>query len=264
MHRIDTPTAQTDKFGAGKNGFTRGNPQTGVPATALDDDYFDAVQEEIAGFIEGAGIVLNKNNRTQLAAALKKLFLQTANNFSEIKAAGPVALAAALSNLGLGAAAKLNTNVSGGVALFDNALNIANDLIEIKNKGAVAQINSRTNIGCGTAASKDVGTGTGQIPDMASFSSSKSSTGWRKLPDGTIEQWGVITVPASGYYVVTFPIPYPNGQLHNMTSLVGVQSPTSYISSSDIGSSGQMTIYANSPTGGLIAGINVKWRSIGY
>lgn len=30
MHRIDTPTAQTDKFGAGKNGFTRGNPQTGV------------------------------------------------------------------------------------------------------------------------------------------------------------------------------------------------------------------------------------------
>lgn len=27
MHRIDTPTAQKDKFGAGKNGFTRGNPQ---------------------------------------------------------------------------------------------------------------------------------------------------------------------------------------------------------------------------------------------
>ncbi|HHH0832373.1 TPA: hypothetical protein ACPY5W_004314, partial [Yersinia enterocolitica] len=26
MHRIDTPTAQVDKFGAGKNGFTRGNP----------------------------------------------------------------------------------------------------------------------------------------------------------------------------------------------------------------------------------------------
>ncbi len=26
MHRIDTKTAQKDKFGAGKNGFTRGNP----------------------------------------------------------------------------------------------------------------------------------------------------------------------------------------------------------------------------------------------
>ncbi|RCA95978.1 hypothetical protein C6A83_19150, partial [Escherichia coli] len=42
MHRIDTKTAQKDKFGAGKNGFTRGNPQTGTPATDLDDDYFDS------------------------------------------------------------------------------------------------------------------------------------------------------------------------------------------------------------------------------
>ncbi len=36
MHRIDTPTAQVDKFGAGKNGFTAGNPQTGELPTALD------------------------------------------------------------------------------------------------------------------------------------------------------------------------------------------------------------------------------------
>ncbi|WP_260833754.1 hypothetical protein, partial [Yersinia frederiksenii] len=105
MHRIDTPTAQADKFGAGKNGFTRGNPQTGVPATALDDDYCDAVQEEIVGVIEGAGIALNKDNRTQLLAALKKLFLQSGNNLSEIKTAGLVALAAARANLGLGTAA---------------------------------------------------------------------------------------------------------------------------------------------------------------
>ena len=47
MHRIDTKTAQKDKFGAGKNGFTRGNPQTGTPATDLDDDYFDMLQEEL-------------------------------------------------------------------------------------------------------------------------------------------------------------------------------------------------------------------------
>ena len=106
MHRIDTPTAQVDKFGAGKNGFTRGNPQTGVQATALDDDYFDAVQEEIVGVIEGAGIALNKANRTQLFTALKKLFLQSGNNLSEIKAAGPAAVAQTLLNLGLGDAAK--------------------------------------------------------------------------------------------------------------------------------------------------------------
>ncbi|MDA5535794.1 hypothetical protein [Yersinia mollaretii] len=107
MHRIDTPTAQVDKFGAGKNGFTRGNPQTGVPATALDDDYFDAIQEEIAGVVESTGVVLDKSNRTQLLTALKKLFLRTSNNFSEIAAAGSAAVTAALANLGLSDVAHL-------------------------------------------------------------------------------------------------------------------------------------------------------------
>ncbi|EME5929138.1 hypothetical protein VY484_004678 [Escherichia coli] len=52
MHRIDTKTAQKDKFGAGKNGFTRGNPQTGTPATDLDDDYFDMLQEELCSVVD--------------------------------------------------------------------------------------------------------------------------------------------------------------------------------------------------------------------
>ncbi|WP_271311762.1 hypothetical protein [Yersinia intermedia] len=102
MHRIDTPSAQIDKFGAGKNGFTRGNPQTGVPATALDDDYFDAIQEEMAGIVEAAGITLDKTNRAQVLVALKKLFLQSGNNLSEIKDAGLAAVAQTLTNLGLG------------------------------------------------------------------------------------------------------------------------------------------------------------------
>lgn len=54
MHRIDTKTAQKDKFGAGKNGFTRGNPQTGTPATDLDDDYFDMLQEELCSVVEAS------------------------------------------------------------------------------------------------------------------------------------------------------------------------------------------------------------------
>ncbi|MFO3903842.1 hypothetical protein AAHD62_04845 [Enterobacter hormaechei] len=75
MHRIDTPTAQKDKFGAGKNGFTRGNPQTGTPATDLDDDYFDMLQEELAGIVEAAATTLDKSKRNQVLTALKALFL---------------------------------------------------------------------------------------------------------------------------------------------------------------------------------------------
>ncbi|MDI5536286.1 hypothetical protein MJM28_30400, partial [Salmonella enterica subsp. enterica serovar Montevideo] len=41
--------------GAGKNGFTRGNPQTGTPATDLDDDYFDMLQEELCSVVEASG-----------------------------------------------------------------------------------------------------------------------------------------------------------------------------------------------------------------
>lgn len=73
MHRIDTPTAQKDKFGAGKNGFTGGNPQTGELPTALDADFFDSLQEEIARVIEAAGLTLKKSNNAQLLEAMNTL-----------------------------------------------------------------------------------------------------------------------------------------------------------------------------------------------
>ncbi|WP_313396274.1 hypothetical protein [Pantoea septica] len=73
MHRIDTSTAQVDKFGAGKNGFTGGNPQTGELPTALDADFFDSVQEEISAVIESSGVALDKSKKNQLVTAIKAL-----------------------------------------------------------------------------------------------------------------------------------------------------------------------------------------------
>lgn len=100
MHRIDTATAQKDKFGAGKNGFTRGNPQTGTPATDLDDDYCDMLQEELAGVVEASGATLDKEKHNQLLTALGALLLSRKNPFADIKADGAAAVAEALSNLG--------------------------------------------------------------------------------------------------------------------------------------------------------------------
>ncbi|WP_196235822.1 phage tail protein, partial [Escherichia coli] len=42
-------------------------------------------------------------------------------------------------------------------------------------------------LGLGEAAKRNVGTGANQIPDMSSYA---SGSGWRKMPDGSIEQWG--------------------------------------------------------------------------
>ncbi len=99
MHRIDTKTAQKDKFGAGKNGFTRGNPQTGTPATDLDDDYFDMLQEELCSVVEASGASLEKGRHDQLLTALRALLLSRKNPFGDIKSDGTVQTA--LENLGL-------------------------------------------------------------------------------------------------------------------------------------------------------------------
>ncbi|EFN9516962.1 gp53-like domain-containing protein [Escherichia coli] len=169
MHRIDTKTAQKDKFGAGKNGFTRGNPQTGTPATDLDDDYFDMLQEELCSVVEASGASLEKARHDQLLTALRALLLSRKNPFGDIKSDGTVKTA--LENLGLG-----------------------------------------------EAATRNVGTGTGQVPDMSSFTTGysgaadwpNSKSGWSKGPDGVITQWGIFGFPIgqTGTNVV-FPLPFP-------------------------------------------------------
>lgn len=112
MHRIDTKTAQKDKFGAGKNGFTRGNPQTGTPATDLDDDYFDMLQEELCSVVEASGASLEKGRHDQLLTALRALLLSRKNPFGDIKSDGTVNTA--LKNLGLGTAATRNVGTGPG------------------------------------------------------------------------------------------------------------------------------------------------------
>ncbi|QOD30190.1 phage tail protein [Escherichia coli] len=109
MHRIDTKTAQKDKFGAGKNGFTRGNPQTGTPATDLDDDYFDMLQEELCSVVEASGASLEKGRYDQLLTALRALLLSRNNPFGDIKSDGTVPTA--LKNLGLGEGSALPVGV---------------------------------------------------------------------------------------------------------------------------------------------------------
>lgn len=76
MHRIDTPSRQKDKFGSGKDGFTKGDPQTGTPATEVSPDILDAMQEEICAVIEDldSGGTLDKSKNNQLVTAIKDIF----------------------------------------------------------------------------------------------------------------------------------------------------------------------------------------------
>jgi len=66
MHRIDSAGNLAGQF-------TNGSAATGVPATVVDADWLNAMQEELAAVVEGAGIDLEKGNNGQLLAALTVL-----------------------------------------------------------------------------------------------------------------------------------------------------------------------------------------------
>ena len=141
--------------------YTDGSVAGGIAATRLRAAAFNAMQEELAHIVESAGLKLDINDMTQVLKAIQKLTLSRTNPFADIKSDGAAAISTALTNLGLGEAAKRN-----------------------------------------------VGTGENQIPDMSAYS---SGSGWQKLPDGSIEQWGRINFPNNAAAVstnVTFTIPF--------------------------------------------------------
>lgn len=121
MHRIDTTTAQKDKFGPGKNGFTNGDTTTGVKATALNAEMWDAIQEELCNAIEKFGLTLDGADNTQLYQVISKAidglgdYLAIENNLSEIAAGGTAEQTQARENIGALAIA------GGDVGYLDNS-----------------------------------------------------------------------------------------------------------------------------------------------
>lgn len=94
---------------------------------------------------------------------------------------------------------------------------------DIKSDGTVPT--ALENLGLGEAATRNVGTDTGQVPDMSSFTTGHSGaadwpnpkSGWSKGPDGVITQWGIFGFPVgqTGTNVV-FPLPFP-AQVESIT-----------------------------------------------
>ncbi|HAJ7882838.1 TPA: hypothetical protein HNW54_16705 [Escherichia coli] len=202
MHRIDTKTAQKDKFGAGKNGFTRGNPQTGTPATDLDDDYFDMLQEELCSVVEASGASLEKARHDQLLTALRALLLSRKNPFGDIKSDGTVKTA--LENLGLG---ETINKASGAMQKSANGSDIS-DVSAFRNA-----------LQLGTAATRDVGADNpSKLLDLDSFRSMMSGNGYIYIPciatTGNpvklMLQWGTVATQkgADAGYALPFAFPY--------------------------------------------------------
>ncbi|HDG1721899.1 TPA: hypothetical protein PFE21_003192 [Kluyvera ascorbata] len=107
----------------------------------------------------------------------------------------------------IGAADKLPYFNGPDTATLTALTGVGRDII---GKSSIADV--LTYLGLGTAATKNVGTGTGQIPDMSSFIGLNGASGYKYLPDETLIQWGTIATVSSpaGYTTGTFPIAFPN------------------------------------------------------
>ncbi|HBP8875751.1 TPA: hypothetical protein L6676_002044 [Escherichia coli] len=120
-----------------------------------------------------------------------------------------------------------------------------------------------TNLGLGNAATKNVGTGTNQIPDMTNFASLLATgRGYQKLPSGLIIQWGTVNIPStgSGSIDVTYPIAYPSGYM-GIWGVYVTGDPSTRFMGIDGGSSNNIKarVTYSSPT------INsICWIGIGY
>lgn len=88
MYRIDNETATESLPTPGVAGetpdgfFTKGAPEFGIAATVLDADWCNAVQEELAGVIEAAGLTLDKTDQGQLLLAIKALAVENASSYA--------------------------------------------------------------------------------------------------------------------------------------------------------------------------------------
>ena len=139
-----------------------------------------------------------------------------------------------------------------------------NPFADIKSDGAAAISTALANLGLGTAATKNVGTGSGQIPDMSKFNAGTLSA--FKLPTGHIVQFdsgSTSTGTGGGGFTKSYPTPFPNsclvllGIVYNSLGIrVSVTANTSDRTAANLNFVDQ--------NGNGLAGILVGYLAIGY
>ena len=176
------------------NLFHDGNPLTGELGTIVDAEHLNNeqaairdTQSELIAILTAAAMK-PESTAGQLLAALNKLYAPLNDTLG------------ALSSL-VGGANKLPYFTAANAAALTALSSIGRDII---GKATVADV--LTYLTLKSAAQRDVGTGTNQIPDMASFA---AGPGWMKFPSGKIIQYGYQTSSSSGSVIVNFPIPFP-------------------------------------------------------
>lgn len=135
---------------------------------------------------------------------------------------------------------------------------------DIIGKSSVSDIISYLSLG--TAASKNVGTGSNQIPDMNSFGFSTGSIGYAKLPNGMIIQYGFASTSTSGPATVGLPISFSSANYR--VAAVGADNATPNILASAPNTSSSFSASAwganNTSLLGVRQGTTFNWIAVGF
>lgn len=191
MQRVSGANFLANAFGAGKNGYQDYNPSNGQAGTTPNASAFNALQEEIASYIEGQGIALNANDNTQLAQAITHY---------------------------------VNTAVVGAIANLENPQQVGSAITAAL--AGYAPIASPAFTGSPTAPTPAAGDNStrlattaftsGNFAPLTAFSNSLAASGYQRLPNGLLLQFGLFSISAGSNRTtasITFPIAFPTGIL---------------------------------------------------
>ncbi|MBD1228220.1 gp53-like domain-containing protein [Xenorhabdus griffiniae] len=166
----------------------------------LEDEFFIVpTQKYVKDLIQN-----HAQSRNHPYATLQdKGFVTLSNDVSsdsETNAATPKAVKIAydLANTANQNASNANENANTRLSKDQNGADILDKAAFVKNLG-LSELVYRT-----------VGNGPNQIPDMNSFESKLSESGYQKLPGGLIIQWGIVNGGISNTDLRKFPIPFNN------------------------------------------------------
>ncbi|HFD6910331.1 TPA: hypothetical protein ACF3K2_000348 [Escherichia coli] len=233
------------------NLFHDGNPLTGELGTIVDAEHLNNeqaairdTQSELIAILTAAAMQ-PASTAGQLLAALNKLYAPLNNTLG------------ALSTL-VGGANKLPYFTAANAAALTALSSTGRDII---GKATVADV--LTYLGLKEAAKRDVGVGAGQIPDMSSFTASRATTGWQKLPGGLIIQWGQAATNTSSLVTVAYPIPFPNNVFQVIGSCLDVNNADIVAINSTDGVNFNLVAWVATSGSVLRTTTPVKWIAIG-
>lgn len=228
----------------------------GASANVTPQAAYEALAALSTGFQSGTASSAQVNKALRQGSVMASVLAQFIANTSGADVLDNGDVATPLANLLLG----LKANTAGSF------LQTANNFVEIKNAGAAAVAQALANLGLGTAALRAVGTGTNQIPDMASFLLNGIVSGTYpngfKLPTGHIIQYGYGST-SGGVFSQNYVIPFPNTVL---VLIPIVYSATGIIAIPTANSASRTTAVINvvNASGAAIGSTSVGFLAIGY